>query len=616
MKQKNIKKSTRKTLDKTINSSNLKKKDIKKDIGETWNLEPILEGKNFDEWMKIINSDVETFKNYRSVLNDKLKPPQLLEMIRLEEEIAVSVSRLEVYHYLKFYSNTKDPEALAKIGQLKQIDAQISNELIFLNLWFISISDDNAKRFLEAKELSAYKNHLRLIRKAKPYTKSEEIERIMQIKDVTGAGAYANLYQILTNSYSFEWHGKKTSKEEVIAHYHSTYPELREEAYKLILSKYSEDSIMLSEIYKNVVTDWYNEGVKIRGHPTSISIRNHGNDISDKSVEIMLNVVRKNSKIFSEYFRLKHKLNNSAGQKYPNSRYHIYAPLAVGETKKYPYESSKNYVLETFKMFDKRFYDRALRIFNDRHVHSHPAPGKREGAFCYPITKNLTPYLMFNHTDTLRDMFTIAHELGHGVHDILSGEKQVDLERHAALAICETASVFGEMLLAERLLKESKDANEKRYILVQQLDNQFATIIRQSYFVIFEIYAHDLIQKGVTKDVLDKQYYDLLKEQFGDMEIPELFKHEWNYVPHLHETPFYCYAYSWGNLFVLSLYDMYRKEGQAFIDKYVELLSAGGSDSPANVMKKLGANPESEEFWQRGFNIIKLEIEELKKVVG
>ena len=231
------------------------------------------------------------------------------------------------------------------------------------------------------------------------------------------------------------------------------------------------------------------------------------------------------------------------------------------------------------------------------------------------MTKDVAPYLLLNHTDSLRDVSTMIHELGHGIHDIFAGEKQTDLERHASLTICETASVFSEMMLAERLLKECSNNNEKKYVLTQSLDNQYATIVRQAYFVIFEIYAHDAIMKGATKEELDEQYYVLLKEQFGDMPIPEIFKHEWNYIPHIHESPFYCYAYAWGNLFVLALYDMYKKEGKPFIDKYVELLSAGGSDSPANLMKKLGIDAESEEFWQRGFNIIKEEVQELKKLV-
>jgi len=152
------------------------------------------------------------------------------------------------------------------------------------------------------------------------------------------------------------------------------------------------------------------------------------------------------------------------------------------------------------------------------------------------------------------------------------------------------------------------------YVLIQSLDNQFATIIRQAYFTVFEKFAHEKVIEGINTGVLNQKWYETLKEQFGDMDIPENFKYEWLYVSHMYNSPFYCYGYVWGNLFVLSLYDMYKKDGKQFIDKYIDLLSAGGSDSPSNLMKKLGVDPENEEFWQRGFNIIKEEIEELKKL--
>lgn len=588
--------------------------NIAKVAGEIWNLEPILAGKTFDEWLKIIYSKIEIFKKYRNILNDKITAQKVLEIVKLEEEIIISASRIEAYYSLKFYEDTKNSEALAKLGQLKQIGAQVNNDMMFFNLWFMHLDNKIAQKIIDSNDLKSYRYHLLLIRKEKPYTKSEEIEQIINIKDMTGGEGYAELYNIITSNYAFKWFGKDISKEEITNYYRDPDPKLREKSYELMLQKYKEESTILSEIYKNVVMGWCNDGVKIRGHANSINIRNTGYDVTDKSVEALLKIIRKNVNVFSEYFKIKYALNRKAGQKYAYSRYHLYAPFVTKNTKRYPYEYSKAYVLETYQLFDPRFHAKALKIFTDKHVHSHPAPSKRGGAFCYSVTKELSPYILLNHTDNLKDMSTIIHELGHGIHDLFAAEKQVDLERHASLTICETASVFSEMLMADRLLVESKDIEEKKSLILESLDNQYATIIRQAYFVIFEIYAHEQIMRGVTKEALDEYYYGLLKEQFGDMEIPEVFKHEWNYIPHIHETPFYCYSYAWGNLFVLALYDMYRKEGKPFVEKYIELLSAGGSDSPANLMRKLGIDVESEEFWQRGFNLIKQELEDLKKL--
>ena len=585
-----------------------------KTVGEVWNIEPILAGKNFDMWLKEILLKVEQFKKYRTILNDKITPQKVLEIVKLEEDIAVSLGRLDAYYSLKFHANTKDSEALSKLGQLKNLNAQMNNDLIFFSLWFMHLEDNTASKLLSSKELQPYRYHLELTRKSKPFTKSEEIEQIIQLKDITGGNAYAELYNIITNNYTFEWFKKNINKEEVVKYVRGEDPQLRQKAYDLLLGKYKEDSVVLSEIYKNIANDWCNDGIKIRGYTSSISIRNMNYDVSDKSVDTLLSSVRKNVKIFHEYFKLKHALNKSNGQKYPFSRYHLYAPFITKNKKNYSYDNTKKYVLETYNKFDKRFYDMASKIFADKHVHSHPTASKRGGAFCMGITKDLNPYILLNHTDTLRDVFVMMHEFGHGIHDVLASQKQTELEKHASLTVAETASVFSEMILADRLLKESSDNEEKKQILVELLDNQFATIPRQSYFVIFEKYAHEVIMKGVTKEALDDKYYELLKEQFGEMQIPDIFKHEWNYIPHIHESPFYCYSYAWGNLFVLSLYDMYRKEGAPFIEKYIELLRAGGSDSPSNLMKKLGVDPENEEFWQRGFNIIKQEVEELRKL--
>lgn len=598
-----------------IKETDNKKSNPSKASGEIWDLDHILAGKQFDQWISETSSKVERFKRYRSQLNNNISPQKILEILMLDEEIMVGLSRIDAYYSLRFSADTKDPEALAKLGQIKQIIAQIANDTLYFNLWFMQMDEAAAKKIIVSKELKPYRYHLETIRKAKKYTKSEEIEKILQLKDITGIESFFELYNILTSSYKFLWEGKEANQEEVIKHIHSEDPKQREEAYKKVLQRYKEDETILTEIYKNIVTGWYIDGLKIRGFQSSIEIRNNSNDVSNKAVDTLLGSIRKNMKIFHEFLRLKYELNKKSGQKYSYSRYHLYAPFAIKNKKRYDYEYSKVYVLDTYKMFDQRFYERALSIFDDKHVHSHPTPSKRGGAFCYGITKEMSPYILLNHTDDLKSVFTMAHELGHGIHDIFAGERQTDLERHASLSVCETASVFGEMLLADRLLKESKDSEEKKQILVEMLNNQFATIPRQAYFVIFEKIAHEMVMQGTSKEAMEKKYYELLKEQFGDMEIPEIFKNEWNYVMHIYENPFYCYAYAWGNLFVLALYDMYKKEGKQFIEKYIELLSAGGSDSPANLMKRLGADPESEEFWQRGFNIIKEEIEELRKLV-
>jgi oligoendopeptidase F len=608
----NSKKSENKNIQSNVD--NTKMANNKKTIGEVWDLEPILAGKNLDTWLKEINSDVEKFKKNREILNNKITPTKILEIIKLEEKISINLTKIHSYYGLKCYENFNDSKSLATDMKLKNLSAEINNNTLFFGLWFMHLDDKIAQKIINSIELKEYKYYLEEIRKDKQYTKTEEIEKILNIKNITGLGSYSELYNIHTNNYEFELNGKKISKEELIAKCKSENPSERETAYNIILSRYSKDSTLLSQIYKNIVLSWNNESLKIRGYPSSINVRNNANDVSDKSVQVLFSTIKKNNKLFQDYFKLKYELNKKAGEKYPYSRYHLYAPLKIKLEKKYSYEESKNIVLDTYKKFDERFYIAAKKIFDAKHVHTHPTVGKQGGAFCMGVTKDVLPYVLLNHTDRLRDVFTIIHEFGHAIHDVFAFEKQPHILWHASLPMAETASIFSEMILADRLLKESKDSNEKKYILCQLLDDQFASIQRQAYFVMFEIYAHEKILQGVADTDLDEKYSELLKEQFGDMSMPKEFNKEWTYLPHIFEYPFYCYAYAWGKLFVLALFEMYRKEGKKFIDKYIELLQSGGNGSPADLMKKLGADPESEEFWQKGFNIIREEIEELKKL--
>jgi len=581
--------------------------------GVVWNVDEILEGKSFEFILQSLITKTESFKKYRALLDNKISIEKFYEILKSLEDIHLTAVKLQTYTSLRAYENTKDSDALAKLSKLKQVSTEISNELMFFTLWFMHLDDNIAQKILDAKILAKYNYYFKEIRKLKPYTKSEEIEKLLNIKDTNGIDAFSEIYDIITNGFIFEMEGKKLTEEEIKVHVNLPNAQKRKEAYDKILEKHAEHSTVLSELYKDIAIEWYNDGIKIRGYKSPINIRNVSNDISDKAVETLLNTVRKNTKMFSDYFKIKYQINIKNGQKYPYSRYHLYAPFPLKLPKKYDYETSKKIVLDVYKEFDSRFYNNALKVLNSGHIHSHPQKDKRGGAFCMGINTKTMPYMMLNHTDSLKDVFVLVHELGHTVHYVFA-ENCTELTYHAAIPLAETASVFSEMLLAKKLLRESKSDAEKMYILIQSLDNQFATIIRQAYFTIFEKITHEEVIRGVNTDLLNQKWYDTLKEQFGDMEIPEGFKHEWLYVSHLFNSPFYCYGYAWGNLFVLSLYDMYKKDGKKFIDKYIELLSAGGSDSPANLMNKLGVNPESEEFWQRGFNIIKEEIEELKKL--
>jgi len=598
-------------LKKEKRTENLIRMSEKKDI---WDLNDLLKGQTIKELEKEIDALVKKFQTYREKLTDDITPETIKEVLLLKEELKIASSKVGYYYGLAHQTNTADTKILGKMSHFDQKMTEYGNKMLFFNLWFIHLDDKIAENLLNSPVLIDYKYYLKDIRKQKPHTKSEEIEQVISLKSITGGDAFASLYEIFTGHFKFSFNGKDDAvQEEVTSQYHSTDSKIRKEAYDSVYGKFGENSVVISEMYKNIVLDWYNESIKIRKYSSPIAVRNISNDIEDKAVQALLNVVRKNSKVFQKYFKLKYEILKKQGQEFEYSRYHQYAPYISGEEKNYDYDTSKKITLDIYKDFDEKFYEIVKSLFDKKHIHSHPKQNKRAGAFCAEVTNKIDPYIMLNHAGTLRDVFTMVHEFGHGIHDVLA-MKQNNLNMRSAIPMAETASIFGENILADVLLEKSDSTKEKIFILIHQLDSYWASITRQAFFVIFEIFAHENIPKGINKDELDEKYMELLKEQFGDMEIPEVFKYEWNYITHIHASPFYCYAYAWGNLLVLSLIKMYKKEGDAFKPKYFKILEAGGSMSPADILKEVDIDPSKEEFWEKGFEIIREKIETLKEL--
>ncbi|MEK6904309.1 MAG: M3 family metallopeptidase, partial [Nanoarchaeota archaeon] len=292
--------------------------------------------------------------------------------------------------------------------------------------------------------------------------------------------------------------------------------------------------------------------------------------------------------------------------------YDIYAPVA-GREKKYSYSEGTKLVLDCYKDFSPETARLALRVLSEKHIDSVVDDGKMSGAFCYGVTPNITPYVLVNYTGKERDVMTLAHELGHAIHDLLSSKNSI-LMFHPPLILAETASIFGEMIVTEKLLGDARSRKEKTALLTSKLDDIYASIIRKAFFVMFEQDAHKAADEGATVDELSGIYLKNLKEQFGNsVKISDDFRSEWMYIPHIYHTPFYCYAYSFGNLLTLALYKMYKEQGKKFVPKYLKFLSYGGSKKPAKIGKELGINFEDARFWQKGFDMVKDMIDGLEK---
>jgi oligoendopeptidase F len=338
-------------------------------------------------------------------------------------------------------------------------------------------------------------------------------------------------------------------------------------------------------------------------------VRNLINDIPDEAVDTLLDVTRRNLKIFHRFFKLKAKLLGVDRIR----RYDIYAPIAKSD-KKFDYNDATRMVFESFEEFDPKIAEMAQRVFDQEHVDSEVRKGKRSGAFCWSVLPDMTPYVLLNYQGRARDMTTMAHELGHAIHAMLASH-HTTFTFHSSLPLAETASTFGEMMLTDKLLAEEKDEDVRRDILFKQMDDAFATILRQVYFALFERDAHAKIQENASVDELSALYMENLKEQFGDaVEISDEFKWEWVSIPHIYHTPFYVYAYAFGQLLVFSLYKQFKAEGDSFKPKYLKILSAGGSEAPAKILEEADIDIRSAEFWQGGFDVLSGMVDELEKL--
>jgi len=581
-------------------------------LPDRWELSPLLEHPQDDleRILKSLDGLVSQFEGVRGRLRPDIATHSFLEILRLNEEIAKQSARLSAYAYLWFSENTKDLDARAFKTRVEERLTALQNRMLFFDLWWQGVDDVNAAHLLNGS--GDYRYYLESIRRYKPHTLSEAEEKIINLKNTTGRSAVNTLYDILTNGLSFtirvNGQRKTMTREELSMYVRSPQPGLRQTAYREMYRVFAAHHDVLGEMYTTLVNDWRSDNVELRKFSSPIAARNLGNDVPDEAVDALLNVCARNSGIFQEYFRIKARI---CGMKSMN-RYHIYAPHRA-ERKRYRYSDAIPMVLNAYRAFAPRLAELAEGVFRERHVHARTVPGKLTGAYCYSVLPGSTPYVLLNYTGEARDVATLAHELGHAVHAMMAAEHSV-FTFHSTLPLAETASVFGERLLSEALMADEPSKAVKQGLLLAQLDDIYATVCRQAYFVLFEQHAHTMVASGGTVKDLADSYLDNLRQQFGkSVRVPDEFRWEWLTIPHIFASPFYCYSYSFGNLLVLALYHRYKEQGEAFVPKYLNLLAAGGSQSPDTILANMGVDMRSEAFWQSGFDTIAGMVNELER---
>ena len=558
-----------------------------------------------------IEEQVTSFEGVRGKLRPEMPADEFLHVVKALEDTTRIIHNLDAFSGLSFAADTQDQAAQTLQSRVQQFEADIQNRVLFFSLWWKEVDDVNAQRLMDAS--GDYRYFLEEMRHFKPHTLSEAEEKVVNIKDVTGANALVTLYDSITNRYTFKFKvdGKtqELTRAQLMSRYYSTDPKERAKAYQELYRVYGDDGPILGQMYQTRVRDWHNENVGLRKFKTPISARNLMNDIPDEAVDALLDVARKNAPVFQRFFKLKAK---QLGVK-KIRRYDIYAPVA-GSDKQYPYEQAADMVLDSFNAFSPEFGALAQRVFDENHLDSEIRKGKRGGAFCWGVLPETTPYVLVNYQGSAREVATLAHELGHAIHAMLASHHST-FTFHSSLPLAETASTFGEMMLVDKMLAVETDEGVRRDILFRQVDDSYATIGRQAFFAMFERKAHDMVMKNASVDEVSAMYLENLKEQFGDsLDLSEDFKWEWVAIPHFYHTPFYVYAYAFGKLLVLSLYKQFKAEGDSFKPKYRKILAAGGSEAPANILAEAGIDIRSAAFWQGGFDVIKEQVDELEKL--
>ena len=554
---------------------------------------------------------VQQVEALRPSLQPEMSTADFLSVVRRMEALEQLAYRLYGYASLSFAADTQDQAAQTLMGRVEQFFAEMSNRTLFFSLWWKALDDANAARLMQPAGDFTY--WLEEMRHLKPYTLSEPEEKVINLKNVTGASAMERLYDSYTNRYTFrlevDGEPRELTRGELMVYVRQHDPLLRERAYQELYRVYGADGPILGQMYQTIVRDWRNEHLTLRGYTSPIAVRNLANDIPNEVVDTLLEVAQRNTGVFQRYFQLKARWLGLPRLR----RYDIYAPVAKSD-KRYDYARAAGMVLDSFRQFDPQFADLAQRVFEQDHLDSQVRKGKRGGAFCASLGPKITPWGLLNYQGRADDVGTMAHELGHAIHAMMASEHSI-FTFHSSLPLAETASTFGEMMLVDRLLAEESDESVRRDILFRQVDDAYATIQRQVFFALFEKQAHEMVQQNASVDEMATAYLENLKAQFGDaVELSDEFRWEWVSIPHIYATPFYVYAYAFGQLLVLSLYRQFRQEGEAFKPRYRKILATGGSQAPAALLADAGIDIRQASFWPGGFDVIAGLVAELEKI--
>lgn len=580
-----------------------------------WDLSDLYKGMDDPQ----IAKDMETYrksaasfaKKYKGRLQD-LSADEFLAAVKDIEKRSLMAGRLGGFAYLNMVTQMKNSEAVMFYQNIEEKMTEYVKPTIFFSLEFNKLPESKIKEWLKDKRIAEYKYWIKRVRKFKDYELSEPVEEILVEKSLTSGSAWVRLYEETSSRLEYEVDGKKYNDAEISKLLLDKDANLRRKAGKEINRVLAANSHLFTFIYNMVMKDQSIEDDK-RGFKTPISARNMSEDVSDESVEILAKTVKKHYKdIAHRFYKLKAKWLGVKKINYWDRN----APLPFSADVNYTWDEAVKVVLDAYKEFSPKLYNIAKDFFENNWIDVPPRDGKRSGAFCSSPVENQHPYLMLNFAGKQNDVLTLAHELGHGCHHQLRVNNGA-LNEHSRMTSEEVASVFGEMIVFQSMLRNLKDDKAKLCLIASKVGDMINTAIRQIAFHCFETRAHAERKQGeVSAERLSQIWVEEMRDSLGDyVEIDEDSSQIWSMVGHFFFLPFYVYAYSYADCFVNSLYKVNESGNvENFADKYLDMLSKTALEDYSKLLKPFGLNPNGEEFWEYGLSLIAEYIDELERL--
>ena len=575
--------------------------------GVRWNLDDLYTSVDDPSIDADLDAGLERSTAFAKTHRDRvreLSPSQLSLAVDELEGIHELVGRAAVYASLLFAADTSDPRHGALLQRVQERGTQIRNALLFFELEWVSLEDTAADAILADDQLATRRHFLHSMRRYKAHVLSEAEERVLEEAANTGRRAFSRLFDEFVASMTFsatlEGETREMGEEEVLSLLYAPERPIRREAARALTTGLRDHARPLAFIFNTLAQDKAVDD-RLRNYAGPVASRNLANEISDESVDSLIEACVSRYDLVARYYRLKAKILGIDSLE----DYDRYAPLsAAGATRSF--DNARDIVLAAYGDFAPDMAAIAKRFFDKRWIDAELRPGKRGGAFCASSLPKLHPYVLLNYTGNLRDVMTVAHELGHGVHQFLAAEQGL-FELDTPLTTAETASVFGEMLVFRRLMREESDPSVRLGLLCGKLEDAFATVFRQVAMTRFEQTLHTARREEGELAIprINELWMDANRPMFGDsVHLSDDYAWWWLYIPHFVHSPFYCYAYAFGELLVLALLRCYDAQGDAFVPRNLDLLRAGGSDTPEALLSRMGLDIADPDFWKGGLSLL------------